>query len=238
MRGSPDYFEEGLPFLDEFVTRLVKGGEEVQLAAFVTGAVDVYRIPPESWGQLNETRKEFNSFLSRQGGTGLILTMNVSVPPFDNLQVRKAVLKALDPWDYVDTTWAGQGFVSLGMPVQRPDWLLTRDEMRDAYFADPSGARDTLLGSGLPTPVRFDLTVADFGDIYKEQGRRIEEDLKSVGFDPILKVLNPAQYADKVWRDRGVPAFCRRATIYLHHQQLPLRHTTRHARTLEHIGTF
>jgi ABC-type transport system substrate-binding protein len=88
------------------------------------------------------------------------------------------------------------------MPVQRADWLLTRDEIRESYFADPSSASDLLASSGLGMPVRFDLTVADFGDIYLEQGRRIEADLMSAGFAPDLKVFNPSQYTDKVWRDR------------------------------------
>ena len=197
---NPDYFEKGLPFADTFVIRVIRE-EETRLAAFLAGEVDVYLTSPETWERIERTSREFN-FLSKQGGTGLILTMNVSASPFDNLQVRRAVLKALDPWDYVDAIWAGQGFASLGMPVGRPDWHLSREEMRETYFADPSGARELLLGSGLPTPVKFDLTVADFGDIYLEQGKRIEENLRSVGFDPAFKVLNPSQYADTVWRDR------------------------------------
>ena len=201
-RKNPDYFEQGLPFADEFVTRVIRGGEDQRLAAFVVGAVDVYRVPPESWGPLNKTRKEFHPFLSRRGGAGLVLAMNVAAPPFDDLLVRKAVLRALDPWDYVDTIWAGQGFVSLGIPVQRSDWLLSRDDMRRAYFADPVDARKLLATSGLSLPVKFDLTVADFGDIHLEQAGRIEEDLRSVGFDPFFVKVNSSQYDEKVWRDK------------------------------------
>ena len=199
---NPDYFEDGLPFLDELVISVIRD-ETSRLAAFVTGEVDVYRITPGAWDRLNRSGKSFDSFLSKQGGTGLLLTMNVSAPPFDNLQVRRAVFKAMDPWNYVDTIWAGQGYVSLGMPVQRASWLLARDEMRERYFADPSGARDILSGSGLATPIKFDLLVAQFGDIYLEQGRRIEEDLRSVGFDPDLRVVTPSQYAETVWRDKA-----------------------------------
>ena len=198
---NPGYFEEGLPFLDEFIISVIRE-ESTRNAAFATGKVDVYRISPQSWSQLKRRGGEFRSFLSRQGGTGLILTMNVSAPPFDNTQVRKAVLKALDPWDYVDAIWSGQGFVSLGLPVQRPDWLLTRAEMRESYFSDPSGARNTLRGTGLTTPVQFRFTVADYGDIYLQQGRQIEQNLRSVGFDPALAQVSPSQYEAKVWRDK------------------------------------
>ena len=197
-----NYFENGLPFADELIIKVIRD-ESTRLANFAAGEVDVYRISPKSWDQLiGVPGAKFERFLSRQGGTGLILTMNVSRPPFDNHRVRQAVLRALGPWEYVRTTWAGQGFVSLGIPVQSPDWLLTRDEMRGDYFADPEISANLLSGTGLPMPLGFDFTVADYGDIYLRQGRRIEEDLRSVGFDPVLKVLNPSQYNDRVWRDK------------------------------------
>ena len=59
------------------------------------------------------------------------------------------MLKALDPWDYLRATWADQGFVSLGMPVQSPDWLLAQDEMRETYFADTSGVSGILEDAGV-----------------------------------------------------------------------------------------
>ena len=198
---NPLYFESGLPFADEFFISVIKA-EQTRLALFATGVVDVYRVPPESWARLDELGIVVNTFLSSQGGTGLILGMNVTVPPFDDIQVRRAVFKALDPWDYVRTIWADQGSVSLGIPVQTPSWLLTKDEMRDTYFADPSAASEILRDPGLTGSLRFDLTVADFGDIHLELGRRLEKDLRSVGFDPIFTVLRPDQYPERVWRDK------------------------------------
>ena len=199
---NPNYFEDGLPFADELQFRLIKGSREVQFAAFVTGEVDVYRIPADLWNQLQATGVETGSFLARQAGLGLVLTMNASRPPFDNLQVRKAVLRALDPWEYVRTIWEGQGFVSLGVPVESPSYLLNREGMRPEYFADPQAAAELLGDSGVSVPIPFELIVADFGDIYLQQGRTIEENLRSVGFDPLLRVLNPSEYGDRVWRDK------------------------------------
>ena len=200
---NPRYFETGLPFLDELVISVLRGSDETRLAAFVTGQIDVYRIPPKSWRQLQDTGiEDFSSYLSKQSGTGMVLTINASAPPFDNLQVRRAVLKALDPWNDIRSIWEGQGFVSLGVPVLRPDWLLSRDEMRKGYFADPAVAEALLRESGLSMPIPFELDVADFGDTYLEQGRKVESDLRSVGFAPTFKGLGRLEYGDKVWRDK------------------------------------
>ena len=203
LEKNPSYFERGLPFVDQFVTRLIKSGEDSRLAAFATGAVDVYRPPPAILPRLNSLSKEFTPFISKRGGAGLILTMNVSAPPFDNLNVRKAVFKAIDPWDYVRQIWAEQGYVSLGIPVKRPDWLLTREEMRGTYFADPTRANQLLRESGLLMPIKFELMVADFGDVHLQQGTELYRDLSLVGFVPTLVKVNTFLYQDRVWRDKN-----------------------------------
>lgn len=199
---NSNYFEGALPFPDEFITRVIKGEEETRLAAFAVGIVDVYRVPPDLQDVLDESGAEFDTFMSFQGGTGLVLTMNTSRAPFDNLQVRKAVLRALDPWDYVRTIWSDQGYVSLGIPVMTPDWLLSRDEIRGTYFADPEAAEDLLATVDPLVSLKFDLDVAFYGDFYIEQGIKIEEDLRSVGFEPTFNEINPSQYQDIVWLDK------------------------------------
>ena len=202
---NPTYFEEGLPFANELSIRVVKGTEITRLAAFGTDpAINVYRVPPGFQQILDDAQVPFNSFLSKRGGSGIVLTMNTSVPPFDNLQVRRAVLLALDPWNDLDVIWSGQGFVSLGIPVKTPQWLLSRSEMRGPYFADQSGARDLLNSLETDALLNFDLDVADFGDIYVEYGQQIASDLRSVGFetDSEPRFLNPTEYQDTVW-DRG-----------------------------------
>ena len=200
---NTDYFEDGLPLLDELVIRIIRGEERTRLAVFLTGGVDMYRISPSGWLQLSETpNAAVESFFSRQGGAGVVLTMNASRPPFDDVQVRRAVFRALDPWNYVRTIWGGQGFPSLGMPVSEPGWNLSVEEMREPYFANPTDASRILDASGAVLPIRFELSLADFGDLHQALGTEVEEDLRSVGFEPRTVALNSSLYEDKVWRDK------------------------------------
>ena len=199
---NTSYFEESLPFLDELVIRIIRS-EETGYAAFRTGTVDLYRISPSHWQRLAGTSGgTFDSFVSRQGGSGVALTMNVSRPPFDDVRVRRAVFRAIDPWNYVRTVWNGQGFASLGVPVQEPGWNLSMEEMRGPYFANPTDATGILEGSGTSLPLPFELTVADFGNLHVELGLELERNLRSVGFEPSTVTVNSSQYQDKVWRDK------------------------------------
>jgi ABC-type transport system substrate-binding protein len=110
----------------------------------------------------------------------------------------------MDPWDYVDTIWSGQGFVSLGIPVQSPLWLLDRAEMRNDHFGDPGAARAMLAAAGLSGPVDVELTVGtqESGNIYLELEERVAEDLRAVGFNLRIRRLNPAQFSETVFEHK------------------------------------
>ena len=199
--ANPSYFEEGLPFPRQLSFKAIPD-PEVQLAAFLNGQVDVYDVPPQTWPRLQSFGVEYGTFLSRQGGRGLVLAMNVSRPPFNDVQVRRALFKALEPWAYLDEIWAGQGFVSTGVPVVEAPWLLGRGEMGE-FFAGAASAEGGLGSSG----VAFDLIIADFGDIYLDQGFRIERDLRNAGFVPSLKVVDPVEYSEQVWQRKDYQIF-------------------------------
>jgi ABC-type transport system substrate-binding protein len=197
---NPDYFEEGLPFLDELVIKVLKPSDvevssaQERLAALQAGQVDVATLPPQEWRQIYNSSLEFNSLVTQQAGSGVLLSINTQDPGLEDVRVRQAVFKALDPWEYVDLTWSGQGLVGIGMPVQDPGWLLNKDEVRSSYLANPSEARDLLVSTGQPLPVDIELAVAEFEDIYLHLGERVAEDLRTVGFNPTVRVINPSHY--------------------------------------------
>ena len=201
-----NYFEEGLPYLDWLEILAIRpldaslSPDKARLAAFQVGAVDVALLPPPEWQAVLSSNTDTASIITKQAGTGVVFSMNVQSPPLTELGVRRAILRAIDPWDYVDTLWSGQGFVSLGIPVQGADWMLDRDEMRSRHFADPGTARDMLTETGISVPKDIELTVRTegFGQVYLDLERRVASDLREVGFNPIIKRLNPAQFSESV----------------------------------------
>ena len=203
---NPSYFEEGVPFLDRLLVSVIKVGgldqsaQQKVLAAFSAGAVDVATLPPGEWGELQASGVEFDSVDSVQAGTGVILTLNAQSPALHDLSVRRAIFKAIDPWDYIDNYWAGQGYASVGIPVESPDWLLDRTEIRPQNFADPAEARRLLASSGLSLPVDIELAVRTerFENAYLELAERVAGDLQVVGFNPTIRRLNPARYGEVV----------------------------------------
>ena len=206
---NSNYFEGGLPFLDQLNVTVMRAGPLAdspgsialdKLAAFRAGLVDVLSVGPREWDIVRQGDYDYQSVVSRRSGAGVVLAMNSQKPNLKEASVRQAVFQAIDPWDYLDTVWSGQGFASVGIPVREAGWLLDRAEMRQNFFADPGKARQLLLNAGLRLPIDLEVTVRieRTGGENLALEERLMADLAAVGFNPELRRMNPVQFDDLV----------------------------------------
>ena len=206
---NSNYFENNLPFLDQLNVTVMRSGplgdspgsvELDKVAAFRAGLVDVFSAGPGEWDMVRRGDTDFQSVVSRRSGAGVVLAMNSQMPNLKETAVRQAIFQAIDPWDYLDTVWSGQGFASVGIPVRESGWLLDRPEMRQNYFADPGKARQLLLDSGQRLPLDLEVTVRieRTGGENLALEERLIADLTAVGFNPELRRMNPVQFDDLV----------------------------------------
>ena len=206
---NSNYFENNLPFLDQLNVTVMRSGplgdspgsiELDKVAAFRAGLVDVFSAGPGEWDMVRRGDTDLQSVVSRRSGAGVVLAMNSQMPNLKETAVRQAVFQAIDPWDYLDTVWSGQGFASVGIPVRESGWLLDRPEMRQNYFADPGKARQLLLDSGQRLPLDLEVTVRieRTGGENLALEERLIADLTAVGFNPELRRMNPVQFDDLV----------------------------------------
>ena len=204
-KANPNYYESGLPKLDR-LNILIIVDEQTRIAAFRLKKLDLIESPPKEFNVIRENHPDSNFLLYREAGTGLELALKTNTPPLDNLQVRKAVFSAIDPWDAIDAVWNGLGFVSQGMPVVDPYWLLPKEDLQ-SYLASPSNARALLAAASPNRSPSFTLTIADYGDTYLEYGRHLGNQLEAVGFQVSLNIVNPTDYPQEVWYDGNYQAF-------------------------------
>ncbi|MBM3941899.1 MAG: ABC transporter substrate-binding protein [SAR202 cluster bacterium] len=202
---NPDYFLPSQPLLDRLEFRSFSTELGTQwpgdrlLAAFRAGQVDVFTPDLETWRQIRQARQSVNTVVSAQGGHGLTLSINVQSPNLQSAAVRHAVFKAIDPWDYLDALWLGQGQAGVGLPVLDSAAALGKDYLRSRYFADPAAARQLLASAGMPLPAKVDVVVGDFGPSYVAAGNKLADDLAAVGFKPTMRRLNAAQFQEQVF---------------------------------------
>jgi peptide/nickel transport system substrate-binding protein len=91
---NEDYWQEGLPYLDEITFRPIPD-EDTRLSSLQSGDIDVMQSLRQ--GTVVRARdldgvNNFEHLGSNSGG----MTMNVSKPPFDDVRVRQAMAHAMD----------------------------------------------------------------------------------------------------------------------------------------------
>ena len=202
--ANPDYFDPEIPYLDHLIIKSLPTNHSTEAdwlkhaAALESGLVDMIMMNALEMNQWDPNLEAYKVYQSNNATKKIALGINVQSEPLNNITVRTAILKALDPWDYTDILWNGTGSSNLGIPIYSPSHKISENEIRTEYFANPGQARE--LVRSLPNNVQLDisLTVAEFDDEHMQLALRIAEDLTSVGFDVQTQAIHPSQYWEQL----------------------------------------
>jgi len=194
---NPDYFEPNVPYLDSLVIETTED-YRTRMAAFRIKDSDVVDVLPEEIEDLTSDHPTVTTVSVPLAGTGIELAINIAVAPFDNEAVREAAFLALDPWSANEEVWAGQAFISFGMPIASASWLPDRQTL-EPFFAQTTRAQRLLRSTLGDSQVTFDLIVGDFGDSYIQYGNTIANQLSAAGFDPQIRVVDRGTFSSLAW---------------------------------------
>ena len=232
--ANPDYFEEGRPFVENLRIHVILD-ETTRKAAFEVALVDLRQMEPAEWGDFRRRHPNAPFLATREPGTGMDVAFKTSTPPFDDVRLRRAVFQAMDPWRANQDLWLGAAFVSAGLPVVEPSWLLADKDLQQ-FFGSPELARRLIEESGTATPILVSVKVGDFGQSYLAHARRITDEMRQVGFEPTVEVLSRRAYGDEVWLGGDYQMFAGPSapTITPNGYLLPVLHSQGLWNTTEH----
>ncbi len=202
--ANPDYFEPGIPYLDHLVIKSLPNNDSTQdgwqkhAAALESGLVDMIMMNALEMNQWDPNLQAYKVYQSNNATKKIALGINVQSEPLNDLAIRTAILKALDPWDYMDIVWNGTGSSNIGIPIYSPNYGISETEIRTEYFANPGQARDLIKDLPTDFPSEISLTVADFDDDHLQLALRISEDLTDVGFNIETRSIHPSQYWEQL----------------------------------------
>lgn len=189
---NPDYYVAGKPYLDKIVQAIITD-PATGLAQFRAGQLDNTSVSEQLVASVASTNPD--AFLRRDSGTTEAITfMNQAVKPFDDVRVRKAVMLAMDR-------------VTEGKALSSPDFKLsgpippllfggmTPEESAKATPYDPTAAKKLLADAGFPNGFDVTLTTSDgWGPYIVNRAQFVQEDLKAIGINASLKVLDYATF--------------------------------------------
>ena len=194
---NPDYYETGLPLADNL--RIHAGADDkTQAAAFQIGLMDVVSMQPDTWRDYSERSPSAPFLAAPQPGAGVEVAFKTTEPPFDNLELRRAAMLAMEPLKAIEEHWDGFGYIGPSFPAASAEWLLPREELAQR-FGRRNDAVEVAAKSGAPFPVPLAITVGDFGESYVHHAHAISVELSAIGFDSELEVVNRRDFGERVW---------------------------------------
>lgn len=111
LERNPNYFKEGLPYLDELIFRSVNGDQNA-LQALQAGDADAYEGMSTD-PLIEEAQNTEGLVTTSQAATSpYVIQLNTSIPPFDDPLAREAIYRATDFQAIADGAFGGKYPVS------------------------------------------------------------------------------------------------------------------------------
>ncbi|RFU65267.1 ABC transporter substrate-binding protein [Peribacillus glennii] len=195
---NPDYFLEGLPYLDGVNFKTVPD-EDTRLAAFRTKQADTTGLlSPQQFANLMKQDPNLQ-YRETLFPTQTQVYMNMTRKPFDNLKVRQAIAMAIDRKNAVKQIF-GNGEVSGPVNPSLGKWALPKEERESLQPYDIEQAKKLLKEAGYPDGFETKVMVTDgYGEATVRMAQWVVEDLRKIGIKAKLEVVEYATYFSQKW---------------------------------------
>jgi peptide/nickel transport system substrate-binding protein len=135
------------------------------------------------------------------GPRGRGLTVNTTIAPLDELKVRQAIAHAIDRDAVVEALTNGQGEARY-QPFAS-DSPAYDEELNEMYTYDPDRAQELLADAGYEDGVSFESIIGGTATAYVQFGELIQSQLREVGIDMNLELVDQARTIPMLYRDGG-----------------------------------
>ncbi len=196
LERNPDYFREGLPYLDQL--RLIPLEDDgARINALYAGEVDFIQYVPTQHMSLVEAAPQWQYWSGDAVFMGLFL--NTQRAPFDDVRVRRAIAYAIDRDGVIAGAYDGRGSAITGGLLPAGTWGHNED-LVGTFAHDPARARALLAEAGYPNGFDVRMVTASIA-IHARPAEVVQAQLRSVGINMTLEVVEVAVMTER--RARG-----------------------------------
>ncbi len=193
---NKNYWNPKLPYLDEVVFKFIPD-ETTQLAALKAGDIDVvaYILSPES---VPDVEADPNLKVLKGGVTtgDVILAINNSRKPFNDVRVRRAISYAIDRKAVIDGAMFGYGTpIGSHMSPANPYYV----DLTWVYPYNPEKAKELLKEAGYPNGFNAVIKLPAPYKYSVKSGEVIADLLKDVGINLKIELIEWGQWIQNVF---------------------------------------
>jgi peptide/nickel transport system substrate-binding protein len=191
---NPDYWQSGLPYLDEVRVSVHKDGQAM-MVQLESGSLDVADLPPlPDFARLG---KDSNYTQWTVASNTNVIGVNTTLPPTDNKLVRQALSYAMDRKRIVETIYSGTGTPeALPWETNSPAYDAAKN---NAYGFDLEKAKSLLSQTGVSN-LAFDLVVSTGAGSQEANSlaQLYQSSLAQIGITLTIKPYDTATYLDQI----------------------------------------
>ncbi|MCM1046360.1 MAG: ABC transporter substrate-binding protein [Candidatus Gastranaerophilales bacterium] len=199
---NPDYWQAGLPYLDQVEFKIVTSADTA-LLEMQGGSIDIYPYLTDS--QATELAESFQ-ILSAPSDVVQALFLNNLEEPLNDVRVRQAICYALDRDEVNDFVTGGNsvGISSAMLPTLQEFYL----DLNDVYgnTADVETAKELLADAGYPDGFDLEIMVPSNYEVHMQTAEVVVEQLKAVGINASIDGVEWSTWLDQCYNGRQYQA--------------------------------
>ncbi len=196
---NADYWQEGLPYLDEVNFKIVNS-PDTALLELKGGSIQIYPYLTDS--QANELKDSFQ-ILSAPSDVVQALFLNNAVEPLNDVRIRQAICYALD-LDMVNEFVAGGG-ATLVSSAMLPTLKTYYVDLTDTYGsgANIQKAQELMADAGFPDGFDLEITVPSNYEYHMQTAEVVAEQLKAAGINATINPVEWSSWLSDCYTDRN-----------------------------------
>lgn len=205
LEKNPGYYRVDEVRLDA-IELMVGGDETLHMMMFERGELDIASVTSTGIPDADFIRVMNDPVLSKRVAHQALnaiqyLSMNTELPPFDRVNVRRAVNHAIDR-ERIVRLISGRGILARGvLPPGMPGF----DEQLAGYDYDPAKARNLLADAGYPEGFSTELMITSQSGIDAKIGQAVQQDLAEVGIAVEIRPVTGPTRIEATGRRGTVP---------------------------------
>ncbi len=199
---NPDYWQEGLPYLDEVKFKIVNS-PDTALLDLQGGSIDIYPYLTDS--QATEIEDSFQ-VMAAPSNVVQALFLNNADETLSDVRVRQAINYALDKDSVNEYVFGGNGaIISSAMLPTLQDFYV---DLNDIYGtgANVEKAKELLAEAGYTDGIDLEIKVPSNYEVHMQTAEVVAEQLKSAGINAVIVPVEWGTWLEEVYNGRQYQA--------------------------------
>ncbi len=194
LKKNPGYWMKGLPVIDTVVLDIIPE-RSVVVQGIISGQIDIaYRVDKDDLPTLKanpdiKIEKSLSSLI-------LVMAMNCSRPPLNDLRVRQAINYAIDKQKVLDIAYGGGKIIGTFLDYSNAYYK----DFTNLYPYNPEKARELIKEAGVTKDTVLQLVLPQNYELHVKAGVMYQEMLTKVGLNVKIKLVDWSTWISEVYR--------------------------------------